>query len=190
VDNPVDPDTLLSSVKIASDGSQAAIVPARRALSWQLTDTNGVGVVRERYWLTFAPGEIRTCASCHGINQSSQANAAAPTNTPLALVQLLKYWKTNNTITPNLAAAPNTNFLQMSFVRRPAELGVTYHVQASTNLVTWTDIATYSGSNAVLTAQAVEVSRSGSPNETVTIRDLSAVNSRPARYLRVATTRP
>jgi len=36
----------------------AAIVPARRALSWQLTDTNGTGVVRERYWITFQPGEI------------------------------------------------------------------------------------------------------------------------------------
>ena len=185
VDNPVDTNTLVGSVKIAADGSQAAIVPARRAMSWQLADTNGVGVVRERYWLTFAPGEIRTCASCHGINQTSQANAAAPTNTPQALVQLLKYWKTNATIVPNLA----TNGLEITFVHRPAELGVTYHVQASTNFSTWTDIATYSGSNKVLTAQATQVSSAGSPNESVTVRDLSGV-SRPARYLRVAVTRP
>jgi len=54
-------------------------------MTWQLADTNGVGVVRERYWLTFAPGEIRTCASCHGINETSQANKPAPTNTPLPL---------------------------------------------------------------------------------------------------------
>jgi hypothetical protein len=189
-DNPVDANTLLSSVKIAPDGSQAAIVPARRAMSWQLTDTNGVGVVRERYWLTFAPGEIRTCTSCHGINQTSQTGGAAPTNTPQALIQLLKYWKTNATIVPNLATISNTNSPQITFVHRPAELGVTYHVQASTNLAAWTDIASYSGSNAVLSAQAMQISRVGSPNESVTIRDLSAVSSRPARYLRVAVTRP
>ncbi len=190
VDNPIDPDTLFGSVRIASDGSQAAIVPARRALTWQLTDTNGVGVVRERYWLTFAPGEIRTCASCHGINQTSQANATAPTNTPLALVQLLKYWKANSTVIGKLATPPNTNLFQITFMHRPTELGVTYHVQASTNLTIWTDIASYSGSNAVLTAQAMEVSHSGSPNETVTVRDVAAVNARTVRYLRVATTRP
>src|SRR5262249_1166792 len=70
---PISPTNVVGSVKIASDGSQAAIVPARRALTWQLADTNGVGVVRERYWLTFASGEIRTCTSCHGINQTDQA---------------------------------------------------------------------------------------------------------------------
>jgi hypothetical protein len=190
VDNPADPGSLASSVKIALDGSQAAIVPARRAMSWQLADTNGVGVVRERYWLTFAPGEIRTCASCHGINQTSQNNTAAPTNTPLALVQLLTYWKSNAMLVPKLVRSPNTNYLQVTFLHRPAELGVTYHVQASTNMAAWSDIATYSGSNAVLSAQAMEVSRVGSPNERVTVRDRSGVNSRPARYLRVAVTRP
>ena len=38
----------------------AAFVPARRAMTWQLTDPAGAPVVRERYWLTFQPGEIRT----------------------------------------------------------------------------------------------------------------------------------
>ncbi|MCA9774735.1 MAG: hypothetical protein KC466_20110, partial [Myxococcales bacterium] len=48
-----------SSVRVAADVSVAAIVPARRAMSWQLTDAAGTPVVRERYWLTFQPGEIR-----------------------------------------------------------------------------------------------------------------------------------
>ena len=48
------------SVAIADDGSMAAFVPARRAMSWQLTDPAGQPVVRERYWVTFQPGEIRT----------------------------------------------------------------------------------------------------------------------------------
>jgi hypothetical protein len=190
VDNPLSPGTLVGSVKIAPDGSQAAFVPARRAMTWQLADTNGVGVVRERYWLTFAPGEIRTCASCHGINQTSQANTPPPTNTPLALVQLLQYWKTNTAVVPNVVASQTTNYMEITFLRRPAELGVTHHVQASSNLADWVDIASYSDTNRVLTAQAMEVSRSGSPNERVTIRDLAGMNGQQTRYLRVGVTRP
>jgi len=190
VDNPMTTNTLVGSVKIAADGSQAALVPARRAMTWQLTDTNGTGVVRERYWLTFAPGEIRTCTSCHGINETTQANLPAPTNTPAALVQLLQYWRTNNQIVPSVVTTPGSHSLQISFIHRPAETGVTYHLQASTNLISWADIATYSGSNSVLTAGVMEVSRIGSPNESVTIRDTSGINSRAGRYFRVNVTRP
>ncbi len=81
------------SVVVASDGSQAAFVPARRAMTWQLTNASGVGVVRERYWLSFQPGEIRVCTSCHGVNIKDQANAAPATNSPQALLQLLQVWK-------------------------------------------------------------------------------------------------
>ena len=190
VDNATRPGALIASVPLASDGSQAAIVPARRAMSWQLTDTNGVGVVRERYWLTFAPGEIRTCTSCHGINETTQANGPVPTNTPLALIKLLNYWKTNTAIQSAVAAGLGTNFFQISFTHRPAESGVTYHVQVSTNLISWADIASYAGSNRVLGAQAMEISRIGSPNESVTIRDNSGMNDRAARFLRVRVTRP
>jgi hypothetical protein len=188
VDNP--PAALIGSVRIGTDGSTAAIVPASRALTWQLTDTNGTGVVRERYWLTFAPGEIRSCTSCHGINQTSQANQPTPTNTPLALISLLNYWKTNNNIKPGIVTNQSTGYFQITFVRRPAESGVTYHVQSSPNLLTWTDIATYAGSNIVLSAQAAEVSRVGSPNESVTVRETSAISSSPGRFLRVSVTRP
>jgi hypothetical protein len=146
--------------------------------------------VRERYWLTFAPGEIRTCTSCHGINETTQANKPAPTNTPTALIQLLQYWKTNTMVTPGIATTLNTHYLQASFVHRPAETGVTYHIQSSTNLMTWTDIATYSGSNKVLTAQAVEVSRAGSPNECVTVRQTSGMAGGSGGYIRVKVTQP
>ncbi len=88
--NPAGPD---GSVKIAADGSAAAFVPARRALSWQLTDPQGTPVVRERYWVTFQPGEVRVCTSCHGINDKDQAGQTAPTNQPQALLELLQYWK-------------------------------------------------------------------------------------------------
>ena len=44
VDNPETPGTLIGSVKIDSDGSQAAIVPARRAVTWDTHGTLGLVV--------------------------------------------------------------------------------------------------------------------------------------------------
>ena len=86
------------AVKLGTDGSWAAVVPARRAVSWHLMDGTGTkSVVKERYWVNFAPGEVRTCAVCHGVNTKDQANnLGVPTNAPQALVDLLNFWKGNN----------------------------------------------------------------------------------------------
>jgi hypothetical protein len=92
------------SVQIAADGSMAAFVPAHRAMSWQMTDAAGTPVVRERYWLTFQPGEVRVCAACHGVNSKDQLGAAAPTNSPEALRALMRAWKASQT-TPRRRAA-------------------------------------------------------------------------------------
>lgn len=81
------------STKIAADGSTAVFVPANRALAWQTTDASGEPVVRERVWVTMQPGEIRTCAGCHGENSVNQVNAAEATNKPEALRALLRQWK-------------------------------------------------------------------------------------------------
>jgi hypothetical protein len=83
---------LPGSVVIHADGSAAAFVPASRALTWQLTDAQGTGVVRERYWITFQSGEIRVCSSCHGLSERDQAGNSPPRNTPQALVTLLTAW--------------------------------------------------------------------------------------------------
>lgn len=93
VKNPVTPGPL-GSVKIAADGSTAAFVPANRALAWQSTTPDGTPVVRERVWVTFQQGEIRVCASCHGVNKLDQAGLPAPTNKPEALRTLVRFWKT------------------------------------------------------------------------------------------------
>ena len=93
VNNPANPGAPAGSVKLAADGSSAAFVPARRAMTWQLTDGAGKAVVRERNWLTFQPGEIRTCVSCHGLNSKDQAGGFQPLNKPEALRTLMKYWK-------------------------------------------------------------------------------------------------
>ena len=92
--NPANRGGPAGSVKIARDGSTAAFVPARRALTWQSTDPAGTPVVRERNWITFQAGEMRTCASCHGTNTVNQAGLAAPGNKPEALRELLRHWKT------------------------------------------------------------------------------------------------
>jgi hypothetical protein len=93
VRNPPDPTGPPGSVRVAADGSMAAFVPARRAMTWQLTGPTGAPAVRERYWLTFQPGEIRTCTSCHGLNREDQAGRTVPTNRPAALESLLQFWK-------------------------------------------------------------------------------------------------
>ncbi len=90
---------MTGAVPIAEDGSVAAFVPARKALSWQLGAPDGSAVVRERYWVTFQPGEVRVCASCHGINKGDHLNNPSPTNSPLALTRLLSAWL-NNPIPP------------------------------------------------------------------------------------------
>lgn len=84
------PGAPLGAVPIAEDGSIAALVPAHRALTWQTTDADGDAVVRERYWLTFQPGEIRVCTSCHGVNDKAQDGNAQPQNSPRALKRLLE----------------------------------------------------------------------------------------------------
>lgn len=68
-------------------------IVANRALTWQTTDASGEAIVRERVWVTMQPGEIRTCAGCHGENSVNQVNAAEATNKPEALRALLRQWK-------------------------------------------------------------------------------------------------
>ncbi len=189
VDNPTVPGAIQSAVQIGPDGSTAALVPARRAMSWQLADTNGVGVVRERYWLTFAAGEIRSCTSCHGINVDDQVGVPAPTNTPQALITLLNYWKNNVSVQPAIVTNLGASYAQITFTWRPAEPGVTYHVQESDDLQSWTDIATYSSANTVLSSTAVEISRVGSPDENVTVRDIAGLAA-GGRYMRINVTQP
>jgi Hydrazine synthase alpha subunit middle domain len=118
--NPPATVTPQGGVTVALDGSVAAFVPARRAMTWQLSDPNHTGVVRERYWLTFQPGEVRVCASCHGINTKSQLNQDPPVNTPSALTALLQFWKGLQDAAPDAptnfnAAATTTTNIQLSW---------------------------------------------------------------------------
>lgn len=86
------------AVKIGDDGSVAAIVPAGKAMTWELlnNDVAKTSQVKERFWVTFQPGEVRTCANCHGINTADQAGAPPLSNMPAAPADLLTYWKSTH----------------------------------------------------------------------------------------------
>jgi hypothetical protein len=83
------------SVEVYPDGSVAAFVPTRRAMAWQSVAPDASPVVRERYWVSFQPGEIRACAGCHGINDVDQAGNPASTQKAEAFRALLQHWKQN-----------------------------------------------------------------------------------------------
>lgn len=142
--NPPVPAGPVGSVKLGNDGSMAAFVPARRALTWQLTDTNAGPVVRERFWLTFQPGEIRTCTSCHGLNTRDQANHPVPTNKPEALRTLMQGWKAAtamNTSNAALSSVPGTGRISLHLQGQPL---TAYRLQSSPDLVNWTTMSTNS----------------------------------------------
>lgn len=141
------------SVQIALDGSVAAFVPARRAMTWQLADANHTGVVRERYWLTFQPGEVRVCGSCHGANTTTQLNQAPPTNTPSALTALLQFWKSTQAAAPEVPAnlvATATSGTSVSLTWSPsagAPPGTQYNLVRAAAGGTFVTIDTTSGTS-------------------------------------------
>lgn len=91
--NPPAPGGPPGSVRIADDGSMAALLPAHRAMAWHMTESDASPAVRERYWVSFQPGEVRTCKNCHGLNSVDQAGNPPPTNSPQALALLLQHWQ-------------------------------------------------------------------------------------------------
>jgi hypothetical protein len=188
VDAPAAPQ---GSVKLADDGSFAALVPARRAMTHHLVDPNGASVVKERYWITYQPGEIRTCKSCHGINTADQAGNPPPNNKPEALRELLRYWKLQNTGSVTVTNVSGTNYLALTFTRRPAVTNITQTVEVSDGLADWIAGSQYTGTNAVPnTATTTELRRSGSPAESVTVRDNVPLDAATRRFMRVRVTSP
>jgi hypothetical protein len=70
-------------VPVEEDGSAQFLVPANRAIFFQALDGNFREVQRERTYVNYAPGEVRSCTGCHG--QSNRIAAPGGTPTPLAL---------------------------------------------------------------------------------------------------------
>jgi hypothetical protein len=79
--------------------------------------------VKERYEVSFASGEVRTCAVCHGVNTADQAgNPGVPQTKPQALRTFLQFWKSNNPPGSVQHAAPTASVLKTAGV---ATLAVT-----------------------------------------------------------------
>lgn len=191
VDNPQNTGGPVASTRLGDDGSMAALVPARRALTWHLTDPAGASVVKERYWLTFQPGEIRTCASCHGINTSDQASRPTPTNQPAALRSLLQYWKAQNVPVVGRVADANNEYLSLTFKRRAAVTNVIQTVELSGNLIDWLAGSSYSASGSTPnTPLTTEILRVGTTNQTITVRDNQPINGGAQKFMRLRVMSP
>lgn len=140
--NPPTTNAPPGATRLGLDGSQAAFVPARRALSHQTTDASGQHVVRERYWLTYQPGEIRTCATCHGLNQSDQAGRPVPTNSPAALRDLLRHWKQETGYARILSGAPTGGVFRANITASPQR---THVLEATRDFMDWAAVGTNFG---------------------------------------------
>ena len=191
-DNVPDANGLTGSLKLADDGSFAALVPARRAMTHHLLGTNDESIVKERYWITYQPGEIRTCKNCHGINTADQTlTNGPPNNPPQALSDLLKYWKAQNTPVLSLQTNGNTNYFAITFKRRLGVSNVTHTVELSDDLATWLPGSSYSATNInPNTPLTTEVSRTGTNTETIVVRENVPMDSVPKGFLRVKVSSP
>ncbi len=72
-------------VPVEADGSAHFVVPADRNIFFQALDQNFRELQRERTYVNYAPGEVRSCTGCHG--QSNWTATAHATATPLALLR-------------------------------------------------------------------------------------------------------
>jgi hypothetical protein len=72
-------------VPVEADGSAHFVVPANRAIFYQALDENFREIQRERTYVNYAPGEVRSCTGCHG--QSHRTVQSGRTVTPQALLR-------------------------------------------------------------------------------------------------------
>jgi len=70
-------------VPVEKDGSAHFLVPAGRAIFLQALDADFREIQRERTYVNYAPGEVRSCTGCHG--QSNHIASSLGSATPLAL---------------------------------------------------------------------------------------------------------
>ena len=72
-------------VPVESDGSAYFVVPTRRNIFFQALDENFREVQRERTYVNYQPGEVRSCNGCHA--QASHATPPVLSKKPLALTR-------------------------------------------------------------------------------------------------------
>lgn len=70
-------------VPVEKDGSAHFVVPAHRSVFFQALDENFREIQRERTYVNYAAGEVRSCTGCHG--QSNHTATLGDIAAPLAL---------------------------------------------------------------------------------------------------------
>jgi hypothetical protein len=159
-------------------------------MTWQMTTPTGEPVVRERYWVTFQPGEIRTCANCHGVNRKDQMGRGPATNPPLALREFLRHWKANNVPVVGSETIASTEFRTLTFKRQTAATNVTHRIDFSTDLVTWSPASTYTATGSAQTGPLQEILNIPGAFQTITLRDNTPLSQSNPRFYRVISEKP
>ena len=72
-------------VPVERDGSAHFVTPANRSIFLQALDENFREIQRERTYVNYKPGEVRSCTGCHGQSHHTAALGASPT--PIALTR-------------------------------------------------------------------------------------------------------
>ncbi|KKL98127.1 hypothetical protein LCGC14_1827510 [marine sediment metagenome] len=75
--------TFLGVVPVEEDGSAYFEVPANRSIFFQALDENFREIQRERTYMNYQPGEVRSCTGCHG--ESGHAVSPVSSVAPIAL---------------------------------------------------------------------------------------------------------
>jgi hypothetical protein len=72
-------------VPVEADGSAHFVVPAQRSIFFQALDEDFRELQRERTYVNYAAGEVRSCTGCHG--QANRITVAQGPAAPLALAR-------------------------------------------------------------------------------------------------------
>ncbi|MCP4614264.1 MAG: hypothetical protein GY845_36730 [Planctomycetes bacterium] len=72
-------------VPVEEDGSACFKVPANRNIFFQALDENFMEIQRERTYVNYHPGEVRSCVGCHG--RSSRTVHAASAQSTIAMTR-------------------------------------------------------------------------------------------------------
>ena len=72
-------------IPVEDDGSAHFVVPANRAIFYQALDENFREIQRERTYVNYQPGEVRSCTGCHG--QAQRTDSGKSLLTPVALTR-------------------------------------------------------------------------------------------------------
>ncbi len=75
-------------VPVEEDGSAHFVVPANRAVFFQALDENFHEIQRERTYVNYMPGEVRSCTGCHGQSNRVTTTFGRGGKPPKALMRL------------------------------------------------------------------------------------------------------